>query len=405
MPLTNSTRRYGGLSKAFHWLTAAAILAMFPLGLIANQLALDLRAPGATPTEAELARVVALFSTHKTLGVAVFLLALARIGWSLSQPRPGLLNGDRPLEAFAAETVHWLLYGSLVIVPLTGWGHHAATTGFAPILWPFGQDLPFLPKNADLAHLLAGAHQVTVKVMALAVLLHVAGALKHHLIDRDATLRRMLPGRSDAPLPPARRPHPPAPLAALAVWALALGLGAALGSFSGAPTAQGVSLQAKASDWTVEFGTLGLRITQMGAEVTGEFADWSAAITFVPRDTPGPAGQVDVQIAVGSLGLGSVTDQALGADFLDAAGQPVALFTAPITRDTTGYRADGTLSLRGAAVAVALPFTLTLDQDLARMEGRALLDRRQFNIGAGIPDAATLGFDVAVDVALTARRN
>ena len=56
------------------------------------------------------------------------------------------MNADQKLERFAAETVHWVLYGALVIVPLSGWISHAAAAGFAPIWWPFGQGLPLVPK-------------------------------------------------------------------------------------------------------------------------------------------------------------------------------------------------------------------------------------------------------------------
>ena len=134
MPLTNTQIRYGGVAKTFHWLTALLILTLIVLGLVAEDL------PYAT--DAELARKAWLFSLHKTLGVLVFFVALARILWAVSQPRPGLLNADKRAESFLAELVHWLLYGALVIVPLSGWIGHAAASGFAPIWWPLGQSVP-----------------------------------------------------------------------------------------------------------------------------------------------------------------------------------------------------------------------------------------------------------------------
>ena len=129
MTARNTATRYGAVAKTFHWLTALLILTAIPLGLIAGDMAHDL-APG---DSAALARVATLFSLHKTLGVAAFLAALLRILWAVAQPRPGLPNGDRRAEAFLAALIHWALYGALVIVPLSGWVHHAAQTGFAPI--------------------------------------------------------------------------------------------------------------------------------------------------------------------------------------------------------------------------------------------------------------------------------
>jgi len=207
MPLTNTTRSYGSVAKSFHWLIALLILTIIPIGLIANDMAQDIRNPEIASTVQDFTRTFLLFSIHKTLGVAIFLVALARILWAITQPRPGLLNSNNRIEALAARTVHWLLYGSLLLVPLAGWIEHAATSGFAPIRWPFGQDLPFVPKDQDIANTFAWIHVMLGRVLGAALFLHIAGALKHHFIDRDATLRRMLPGRSDAPAPPAHRRH------------------------------------------------------------------------------------------------------------------------------------------------------------------------------------------------------
>jgi len=192
MPLANSPNRYGSIAKALHWTTAALILVLIPMGFIAKNLAI------ATQTGSPVVSIevlTTLFSTHKTLGVAVFFVALLRILWALSQSKPRALHPDRRLETLAAETVHWLLYGAIVLVPLTGWIHHAASTGFAPIWGPFGQDLPLVPKSEPLSELFAAFHFAAVVVMVLSLGLHIAGALKHQIIDRDTTLARMLPSR------------------------------------------------------------------------------------------------------------------------------------------------------------------------------------------------------------------
>ena len=160
MSLSNTERRYGGVSKTFHWLTMLLIFSVIPLGIVANNLAHQISDPAIASTDAQIAWAALLFSLHKTIGLTIFFLSLARIAWMLTQPKPGLLNADNRLEATLAEAVHWLLYGSLVVVPLTGWIHHPATTGFAPIWWPFGQSLPFVPKADGVAALFAGLHMV-----------------------------------------------------------------------------------------------------------------------------------------------------------------------------------------------------------------------------------------------------
>ncbi|MEO1240014.1 MAG: cytochrome b [Pseudomonadota bacterium] len=188
MALANTKDSYGSIAKVFHWLVALLIITSIPTGLVANGLPIDAEN---LPLKAQ------LFSVHKTLGIAAFFVAILRILWALSQPKPGLLNADKKLESFAAETAHWLLYASLVIVPLSGWIHHAATTGFAPILWPLGQDLPLVPKSEAVAGFFAACHYVFTKVLAVTLLLHILGAVKHHVIDKDATLRRMWFGKTD----------------------------------------------------------------------------------------------------------------------------------------------------------------------------------------------------------------
>lgn len=335
----------------------------------------------------------------------IFFVALARIGWALSQPRPGLLNADRRAEALAAETVHWLLYGSLLLVPLSGWVHHAAAEGYAPIWWPFGQTLPFVPKSDAVAGTAAALHLVFERVLLVAILLHVAGALKHHLVDRDATLRRMLPGHSPAPTPPEGGGHVAPAALALAVWAGALGVGAGIGLFAEERSATVAPALARVqSDWQVQEGRLAIAITQMGSTVEGRFDDWTAEIAFEPRETPGPAGEVTVTVSIPSLTLGSVRDQAMGPEFFDAETWPTARFDAEILRTEDSHMAEGTLTIRDRTHPVTLPFTLEIEGDTARMQGATTLDRMRYDVGAGTPDEGTLGHAVEVRAELTATR-
>jgi len=123
---SNTQTTYGSVSKVFHWLTALLILTAFPLGILANG------APFATGEE--IVQKAWLFSLHKAVGVTIFFTALARILWAISQKKPAGLHSDNKLETFAAEAVHWRLYISMLMVPLSGWLHHAASVGFAPTL-------------------------------------------------------------------------------------------------------------------------------------------------------------------------------------------------------------------------------------------------------------------------------
>ncbi len=397
MSLTNTTQTYGTVTKTFHWLTALLIITLIPLGIIANGLPYE--------TSEELAQKAYLFSLHKTLGIFVFFVALARILWALSQPKPGLLHADRKVESWAAETVHWLLYGSLLLVPLSGWIHHAATTGFAPIWWPLGQSLPFVPKDPDVAATFAGLHIVFERVLALSIFLHIAGALKHHFVDKDVTLRRMWFGSASVPKTSGGHSRAVPLVSALAAWVIALFIGSNLGVYShhGASAAP-EALASVQSDWTVQDGTLAITTKQFGQEVQGAFADWTAAIQFDPEVTQGTAGDVTVTVSIGSLTLGSVTDQAFAPDYFDLVSFPTATFNAEIEPITDGYVAKGVLTIKDKAMPLEMPFGLSLDGDTASMSATLALDRRDFGIGLNMLDEGQLMYQVKVDVNLVATR-
>lgn len=396
MSLSNTQTRYGAVTKAIHWLMALLILTLIPMGWFAHELPFD--------TDAELARKAWLFSLHKTLGVLAFFLAVLRIVWAISQPKPGLLNGENKLESWAAETVHWMLYGAMVVVPLSGWIGHAAAAGFAPIWWPFGQGLPMVPKSTAVEHFFGALHWVSGRVLIVSLLLHIAGALKHHVIDRDATLRRMLPGRPDLP-PLPDQTHSRLPIvAAMAVWLAALGLSAAMagGNSDAVPEA----LAEVTSQWQVETGKIEITVVQFGSEITGSFADWTSVITF-DETVPTPditVGNVETTVSIPSLTLGSVTSQALGPDFFAATDHPTAVYKGEIKHAADGYEAIGTLTIKEQAVPLTLPFSLSIDGNHAEMRGDLTLDRRNFGIGDNVNDPATLGFEVRVKITLTAVR-
>jgi cytochrome b561/polyisoprenoid-binding protein YceI len=410
MSRTNTAHSYGSIAKTFHWLTALLIISLIALGITANKLPYE--------TSEQLALKAWLFSMHKTLGVFAFFVALARITWAFTQPKPNGLHPERKVESWLAETIHWLLYGSLVLVPLTGWIHHAATTGFAPIWWPFGQDLPFVAKSESTAETFAGLHLVFERVLAASILLHIAGALKHHIIDKDATLRRMWFGASNAPETSGKH-NAALPIAsALVAWGAALLIGTAIGLFDhsdhdhgghdhgahdhGAHDHEATALEDVASDWTVQSGEIAISIEQFGSVVRGNFQDWTAAITF---DTLTGIGAVEVTIATNSLTLGSVTSQALGPDFFDSTQFPTAVFAADLSPIVDGFMAKGTLQIRDKTMPIEMPFNLSTTDGLTSVHAATTLQRLDFDIGKNMPDEGSLKFPVKVQIKLTATQN
>lgn len=396
MQARNSSRAYGAVARFFHWSIALLILGAIALGLYAGSLPQG--------SQDEMQAVFAAFSAHKTLGVAVLALALARILWTLTGIRPRPLHPDRRLETLAAEAVHWALWMGMVLMPLTGWLlHSAAPGGFSRILWPLGQRLPLVPESAALAECFAAFHETGWWVLAGLIALHVAGALKHALIDRDGTMARMAGNAARTPEPPPARPatlpHLLAALAALAIWGATLAVSLATSETPAeAPT---TATEAPASGWAVQQGTLGIEVAQAGSPVSGQFGTWTAAIDYDPQ---AQAGHVAVDIDIASLVLGSVGDTAKGPDFLNAAAHPSARFEADILAEGDGHVARGTLTIAGKSVPAELPFVLAIEGDTATASGEMRLDRRDFGVGAGYADESTVGFGVRVHFELTAQR-
>lgn len=386
---------FSNKTKIFHWLTALLILSIIPLGVIANDAPIE--------TDAQIATKTLLFSIHKTLGVAVFLVALARIAYALTQTKPAPLHPERRVETLLAEVVHWLLYISLVLVPLTGWIHHSSAAAAAPIWIPFANHLPFIPVNPTVSDFFGGLHWLWSKVMVAAILLHVAGALKHHFIDKDATLRRMWFGHN-AYTARAQGVHRKSAAIAGLIYLGVAGVGAAAGVLSTQPALSNPPALAEvSSDWAVQSGTIGIAVTQLGNEVTGEFTDWTAQISF--DEGKGPVvGEVETTINIGSLTLGSVTAQAMGPDFFDQSVFPTAVFTAQLILKEGRYFAEGTLAIKGKSVPVSFPFDLGIADNVAQMSGTVALDRRDFGIADNMADESNLGFTVDVSLALVAER-
>ncbi|MEH6548032.1 MAG: cytochrome b/b6 domain-containing protein, partial [Sneathiella sp.] len=341
--LINTRERYGLIAQLFHWLTACLILILIPLGLFMVQLPIN-------STE-EIGDKFWFYSLHKTLGMTLFVVAGLRITWAIFQPHPVLLNGESKLESLAAQTIHWTLYGSIILMPLTGWIHHSALEGFAPIWWPFAQDLPFIPKSLLLASISGTAHAFTAILLGVSVVLHVGGALKHALIDGDSTLVRMVPGME--PTIPANLPKPhfrwlPVFLSGIlfAFLGTTIGINTVVDG-SGSEPNQIITENSRNSEngWMVNHdkSTLAIEIVQSGTQVSGSFSNWNAKINFDAENLGGSYVVVDVDIS--SLTLGGVSQQALSSNFLNAVGFPLSNFTSDkfIENEEGNYVAQGQL--------------------------------------------------------------
>lgn len=175
----NQSDRYTATAIRLHWLIGLAIIGTFGLGLYMHDLPLS-------PTKLK------LYSWHKWAGVTIFLLVWWRLAWRLTHRPPAPPVTMPGWQHTAATLVHGCLYILMVAVPLSGW-LMSSSKGFQTVYFGIIPLPDLLSKNKELGHVLESVHEFLNFTMAGLVLAHVAAAMKHHVIDRDDVLSRMLP--------------------------------------------------------------------------------------------------------------------------------------------------------------------------------------------------------------------
>jgi cytochrome b561 len=169
--------RYSGVAIAFHWVIALLVVVNLAVGLLHDAVpALRAWMPG-----------------HKSIGITVLVLTLARIAWRLSHKAPPLPASTAAWEKGVAHATHWTLYALLLAMPLTGWAMVSGTDKRRPLDWFGAFDIPYLPVSTATGDIGHNAHGLLGWLMLALVVLHIGAALRHHLILRDGILARMIP--------------------------------------------------------------------------------------------------------------------------------------------------------------------------------------------------------------------
>lgn len=172
-------RRYTGVAIALHWLVALLILGSFVVGTY--MVGLDL-----SPWKLK------VYAWHKWIGVTIFLLVTLRLVWRVTHRPPLLPAAMSVWQRHAVAITHAMLYLLMLAVPISGWVMSSA--GGFPVVYLGVFQLPDLvAKDKVLFELMKSVHFALNKTLLALVVLHVAAAIKHHYVDRDDVLARMVP--------------------------------------------------------------------------------------------------------------------------------------------------------------------------------------------------------------------
>lgn len=456
--MDRQARRYTAVAIILHWAIAIAIAGMIALGWWMHE---------ALEEAATQAQAIAAYQLHKSIGLTILALSLARLGWRLANPPPPLPSNMKPWERVAATATHWAFYALIIIMPLTGWLY--VSTGWSahdnrPLEVPtlyfglfqvphlFGLSQLAETTRAVLANVIGFTHSKLAWGAIGLTVLHVGAALKHHFMDKDDVLTRMVPGLGPlagaAIAGPAPRGRGPTLVVGFA--AIVLAASAALWAFTHPPTGaaappanvihsnEGETLEPsgdgsraiEAHDhadgeaahehavapssgapaaWRVERGASAITFTgtHAGVSFEGRFASWSADIRFDPDNLAASSARVTIATGSASDGI-ALHDQSLPqTEWFDAANHPNATFqtTSIRARGDSAYEARGVLTIKGRAIDANLPFTLRIAGDRASMDGSARVSRREADLGMGSdPDAEYVSADIGIRVHVEARR-
>ncbi len=179
MPWRNSQDRYGAVAQTLHWAMALLIVCLVGLGWYMTDLE-------TSPRKFE------LYGLHKSTGMVVLALAVVRLAWRLVNPAPPLPAGMPRWETGLAKGAHHAIYALLFLVPVSGYLFNA-TANFPLSIYGLFTVPNLVGPSETLKPITQTAHHWLGSALVGILLLHVAGALKHHFVSRDDVLTRMLP--------------------------------------------------------------------------------------------------------------------------------------------------------------------------------------------------------------------
>ncbi|WP_347252053.1 cytochrome b [Legionella sp.] len=176
MRIKNTETHFGTVAILLHWIIALLIIGLLILGLYMVELPISLEK-------------LKLYGWHKEYGLLALALVIIRLGWRLINITPAL---SLPLwEKIAARTVHWAFYGFMLAMPLTGW-LITSSAGLPASFFGLFTLPDLVAPNEENRHLFEELHRWIGYGLIVTIILHTLAALKHHFVNKDDILRRMI---------------------------------------------------------------------------------------------------------------------------------------------------------------------------------------------------------------------
>jgi len=366
-------RRYGDTAVIFHWLIAVFIIGLLTVGKYMTGLAEN------DPIRFELTQ------WHKSFGIIVLLLSILRVIWRFFH-KPVLDPEDIPIwQQRVASLVHILLYALMFALPVTGWimvstsPLNIDTVLFGVIPWPH-LPLSELPDKEAISTAFHHYHHYASMALIFLLLAHIGAALKHHFIDKDGILQRMIPQIKDSRF-----------LAKASCVALLIGGSATLLTWVNAQQSQIAILAAGESD-------ISFVADVTGQETPGLFTD--ADIVAAIDETNLAASSISARVQTASVTSSDyeVASSLPDEDWFDVKNYPEAVFQSSLIESVNGeISVTGKLTLKGTTQQVSFPMTLMVEDDKQVARGEFSIDRRDFTIGMVTQsDDEYVSFDVLI---------
>lgn len=176
MRIKNSESRYGVVAITFHWIMALIMIGLLALGIYMSDL------PDSDGK-------FQLFTIHKSFGLIILSLVFFRLAWRHINLQPGFVASR--LEHVLVSAVKFLLYFSMIAMPLSGWLMSSAG-GYEIHFFNWFVVPPLMAPNKALAGAFASFHEWAGYTLIGVIILHMLGAYKHHFYNKDDVLKRMI---------------------------------------------------------------------------------------------------------------------------------------------------------------------------------------------------------------------